>query len=533
MQRCISSKHPMLIVAIALIVGIIMGHIAHNWIDTNTWLCIFALSATTTAFTIAMPNNACNYITQYISIASIGIATIAFGAWNTNRCINNLSIASNDMPETYRGVVACQPVKGKKSVRCEIIVTRGRLKGHHIIAYLDNNAAEQLQVGCGIEATSVITPTCIDSKQNSVNSKQANKRNRLPYKKQASYNTWLKAQNISGTTYIQGHKWQRCKPDIQKLALMCRLRVRLLTMRSLALTHMATYDMNNEAFGVVAAMSLGYRSHINDTLRQSYTTSGASHVLALSGLHLGIIYSILTYILMARRKRNVLTQAIIITTIWTYAALVGMGPSVVRSAIMMSMMSICMLRQQGAISPNALATAAVTILAMSPLSITDIGFQMSFVAVAAILAINNLINDTALTTLVPRKRFWRWMWQMVIISVAAQTAVAPLSAMYFNSLPMYFVITNFVAIPLTTVILGLTICVVALTPFHALQHIAVSMLEATTNSLNFVLTTIANLPGASINNLHPTWIQVAIAYALLITLWMAAKKATRIIAVYS
>lgn len=131
-------------------------------------------------------------------------------------------------------------------------------------------------------------------------------------------------------------------------------------------------------------MALGDKSSLSDKLEEDYSVSGASHVLALSGLHLGIIYAILS-LLLARRRWQSVSQALILIAVWTYVFIVGMSASVVRSAIMLTVYSFVSLLNRNKMSLNTLSVAAVVILAGNPLFLYDVGFQMSFAAVLFII----------------------------------------------------------------------------------------------------------------------------------------------------
>ena len=251
-------------------------------------------------------------------------------------------------------------------------------------------------------------------------------------------------------------------------------------------------------------MTLGDKSALTQDLKEVYSITGASHVLALSGLHLGIIYSLLSLMIVGRRWRMV-SQMLIILAIWAFVFLVGMSVSVVRSSVMLTTYALLTLGRREKMSLNTLAFAAMILLMLNPLSLFDVGFQMSFVAVASILLWVPL--------------FERRLWSLVAVSCAAQIGVAPLTAYYFGRFSTYFLLTNFIVIPAATVILWLSIVVIV---FPSLAYLLIYVVSW----LNASLTAIATIPGASIS-LHPTMLQTAMAYVIVFAVYLLMGKVVR------
>ena len=163
-----------------------------------------------------------------------------------------------------------------------------------------------------------------------------------------------------------------------------RTRLFFLQQRSRLLSHLNAQGGGDEAYAVVAAMTLGDKSALTKDLREVYSVTGASHVLALSGLHLGIIYALLSLFTVGRRWQ-VATQALVIVSIWAFVFLVGMPVSVVRAAIMLTVYALMSLGHRDRMSLNVLAFTAILILLFHPRSLYDVSFQLSFAAVASIL----------------------------------------------------------------------------------------------------------------------------------------------------
>ena len=317
-------------------------------------------------------------------------------------------------------------------------------------------------------------------------------------------------QEASGMTVRQWVQKQK-EPDANTM--VGRSRLFFLKQREKLLERYRQQGLEDDAYALVAAMTLGDKTAIDKDLRQTYNISGAAHVLALSGLHMGIIYAALTLLTFGRRRR-IVTQALIVIALWAFVFLVGMPASAVRAAAMLSLYALLTLGYREKASINALAFTALVMLSISPYTLFDVGFQMSFLAVLSILVWTPIMSDWVSPTLQRRWPPLRWAWGLTAVTLAAQLGVAPLIAYYFGRISIYFLLSSFVAIPAVTVIVWLalaTLLVPGLTP----------VLTAVTNGLNACLDAISRLPGANIEGLHPTLLQVCLTYVLILCVyWM-------------
>ena len=300
--------------------------------------------------------------------------------------------------------------------------------------------------------------------------------------------------------------------SLQQMSRIERSKTFFLRQRAKLLERLKGEGMEGDAYAVVAAMALGDKSALTKELKNVYSITGASHVLALSGLHLGIIYTMISFLIVGRRWQAV-SQLLCILSIWAFVFLVGMSVSVVRSAIMLTVYALLSLGHRDKMSVNTLAFAALVMLMVSPRSLFDIGFQMSFMAVLSILLWMPVFMGVFPERYLMEHRWVKWCWGMVAVSVAAQTGVAPLIAYYFGRFSSYFLLTNFIVIPAATLILYLSL-IVLLVP-----RLAYLLLYIVTK-LNAVLSYIAMIPGASIDGLHPTLLQVSMVYVIILAVYL-------------
>ena len=264
-------------------------------------------------------------------------------------------------------------------------------------------------------------------------------------------------------------------------------------------------------------MTLGDKTAMTKETRELYSKTGAAHVLALSGLHLGIIYMLLTYLMPGRRKWW--GRLFLVLAIWAFALLTGLSTSIVRSTTMISIYAVFSLRGGRQSSVNVLAFTALVMLLIDPRTLFDIGFQLSFMAVLAILLIMPLTEHFVSATFLREHPLLRWLWGMVAVSTAAQIGVAPIIAYYFGRFSTYFLLTNLIVIPAVTIILygSLLFFLTSWTPIGLALLWIVSRLNQT-------LDWTARLPLASIDGLHPSVIQVVLVYFAVACLYLFLLK---------
>lgn len=290
--------------------------------------------------------------------------------------------------------------------------------------------------------------------------------------------------------------------------------------RSVLLQRLESSGLSDDQYAVVAAMALGDKSALTHELKDTYSKTGASHILALSGLHLGIIYALLSMLVVGRRWQ-LITQVAIILSIWAFVFLVGMSASVVRSAVMLTVYALLAIGHRQKMSVNTLAFTAIVMLLISPQALFDVGFQMSFMAVFAILLFVPLFYRPFSAEYLMTHRIVNWALGMIAVSIAAQIGVAPLIAYYFGRFSCYFLLTNFIVIPAATLILYLSLATLLIPAIGVL-------LASIVGALNTTLLYIATIPGATIEGLHPSVMLTVSIYGIIFAtyylLWLTIPK---------
>jgi len=311
---------------------------------------------------------------------------------------------------------------------------------------------------------------------------------------------------------------QRARQEPPSVSRLDRSKTYFLERRAKVLDRLSESGVDGSAYAVVAAMALGDKSQLTTELRDAYAISGASHILALSGLHLGIIYTLLS-LLLSRRRWQMVSQIVIIVSIWLFVFLVGLSASVVRSAVMVSIYALLSLGHRDKLSVNTLAFAAIVMLLFNPMALFDVGFQLSFMAVLTILLFYPLLESLWSQPFLLDHRLFRWLWTMLSVSCAAQIGVAPLIAYYFGRISCYFLLANLVVVPAAALILYLSLAVLLI---PSLAYLLIYIVD----TLNQLLVSIAALPGASIEGLHPTPLQVWMMYVIIFAVYLLLIRRT-------
>lgn len=279
----------------------------------------------------------------------------------------------------------------------------------------------------------------------------------------------------------------------------------------------AIYFPDKNDRGIIEALTFGYKVNLEDQAVDIYSKTGVIHVLAVSGLHVGLIYASLrfvTFFLMATPWQRKIRASIIVVGLIAYALLTGMSPSVNRAVLMFILFVLADVSGKNNQSLNSLFSSAFILLLINPLWLFHAGFQLSYLAVAGILLLHPNIEKS-----LSLKSFWlKKLWTLVSVSLAAQIATFPLCIFLFHQFPNLFLPANLIAIPLTTVLLILG-CLLPI--FHSLSwlkflSLGISELADFLLQLNHdVLLKLSELPFALTENLYLTSFETGMLYVII------------------
>jgi len=299
----------------------------------------------------------------------------------------------------------------------------------------------------------------------------------------------------------------------------------LFATREKVLGIITTYIPGKKEAGLAEALLVGYKDDLDKTLVQSYSNTGVVHVIAISGMHLGLIYWLLTLVLSPLKKRKYtkwLSPVLVITGLWLFALLTGGGPSILRSAVMFTCIVIGQSIERKTFIYNSLAASAFVLLCINPFWLWDAGFQLSYTAVLSIVVFMKPVYDWFYFS----NKLLDGVWKLMAVTIAAQVLTTPVSLYHFHQFPVYFLITNLLAVPLSgLVVLGeIALCVVAALPVIA-KPLGL-LLHWLIFAMNSFIEHMENLPFSLWNGLQVNMLQIAFLYALVTALacWLLQKN---------
>ena len=231
---------------------------------------------------------------------------------------------------------------------------------------------------------------------------------------------------ISLRTDIELAKNRRQRLTLPILSQRCRAKV---------LTFYHSFQLDPDALAFISAITLGYKAFLSDD-QEAFEPSGTAHVLAVSGLHVGIIYAVINLLFSFLGKRGrpfVVRQLLVILTLWAYALIAGMSAPITRASFMLTVYCVGRILKRSGFTYNTLAAAAFIILLFKPFSLFDVSFLMSFMAVFAILFFQPKLRQLY----TPRNRVSKFFGDFSTISLSAQIGVFPLVLYFFGSFPTY------------------------------------------------------------------------------------------------
>jgi len=324
---------------------------------------------------------------------------------------------------------------------------------------------------------------------------------------QFNYSSYLKKKYISHQIYTSNQNILVKKPEQHSILAIAE------NTRVLINTKLRQYHFKDDELAIINAMLLGQRRDLSKTLSENYASAGAIHILAVSGLHIGIILLILQFIFkpLERFKKGYIIKIVsILSILWCYAILAGLSPSVVRAVTMFSIVAIGSNLKRPTNIYNTLTLSAFILLLFKPLFLFEVGFQLSYLAVFAIVAIQPMLYKLWS----PKLKVVDYFWKLFTVTLAAQLGVAALSVFYFHQFPGLFFLSNLVIIPLLGFILGLGIVVIILALLNILPSIIAAFYSNLINLLNTFVTWIAEQEAFIFKGISIGLITVLLSYLL-------------------
>ena len=334
------------------------------------------------------------------------------------------------------------------------------------------------------------------------------------------YKRYIGRKGIYRQVYLKPGSWWYAGADP-----VFRFRVSAEKTRDFLLGIYRTNGLSGDEFEILAALTLGYKKSMDSEIRQVFAATGAAHVLAVSGLHVGIVYMIFNFLfgfLRRRKSMRLLFLALSVVMLWGFAFITGLSPSVQRSALMFTVVLAGEHLRRPANIYNTLALSAFLLMAVNPNLLFDAGFQLSYAAVLGIVYFQPML--AALWDI--RNRPGKYLWGLITVSLASQITTFPLSGFYFHQFPVYFWISNFIVIPAAFLFVFLGILILVTSPVHAAAGFLARVAAFLIKLVYAGLVGIEKLPGSLIEGFGFQASSAAVAFLILFftALFIESKK---------
>ncbi len=311
-----------------------------------------------------------------------------------------------------------------------------------------------------------------------------------------NYKKYLNFKNINYQGYLQQCEWKLIKKEQGNVLFNYAIKS-----RQYFNSILNKYIQSENENAVANALILGNKNELSTEIKNAYSGTGAIHVLAVSGLHVGIILILLNLffglIKSNNKSINLVKTILMLFGIWGFALITGAAPSVVRAATMLSLVIVGKQLNRSPNIYNTIAAAAFLMLLWNPYQIVDVGFQLSFLALIGIIYFQPIVYKWWYI----QNPVFDWVWKLASVAIAAQITTLPISFYYFHQFPVYFLLSGIVVIPAATIILWLGILLFVFSMFPPVATVIGFVLEKFLFLVNSLIYLIMQLPGSLIKGI--------------------------------
>jgi len=325
---------------------------------------------------------------------------------------------------------------------------------------------------------------------------------------QFAYDEYMETQGVYDQIQLKAENILKSSKGIYSL------RGKAASFQSFILQALERTSIEKKELGVLQAILLGKRDNLDSAIYEDYQNSGVAHILAVSGLHIGILLLLLQALLKplkAIRHGPFLIMGLVLFALWSYAFFTGLSPSVVRAVTMFSFISYALFLNRPTSIVNILALSVFTILLIHPMFLFEVGFQMSYAAVFAIVWIYPIL----MKLLNPRHWFLKKVWQLFSVSLAAQAGVLPISIFYFHQFPGLFFLSNILIVPFLGILLGMGLLVIVLSTINILPNFIAIFYNLLLKTMNRVVQFVGQQEQFLFDELSIDTVSLILGYLLL------------------
>lgn len=388
------------------------------------------------------------------------------------------------------------PVEKENSVKCVANIQRispeSNISEKAVLYFRKNTTTSSLQYGDRLIANTRLT--LISPPKN-------------PYS--FDYKKYMERKGVRLTGFIDSCKFEVIGAEILWPVKQWSAKIQ----RKLS-TQFAVSGLAGDEYSVITAILLGNDESMNPELRSQYSAAGVSHILCVSGMHVGIIFMILNFLLRPldfSRRTKILKAILLLLSIWSYAHITGLAPSVQRAAAMFTFVTVGDLLRRNTNVFHSLFASLFILLAINPLLIFEVGFQLSYAAVFGIVIFQKPIVNLWKAP----NRIILYFWELATVSISAQLGTFPLSIYYFGQFPNYFLLANLLVIMLSFIVVVSGVSLLVLSFSTLISGFVGKILTLEIKLMNGIIGFIEQLPGAITENINLHFSQLIILLAIL------------------
>lgn len=509
---------PMFRYAILLIIGIALGDLFAEVVSSMVWLVVLFVFILL-AYLLDKRSDIASSIMIFCGVAAVGGFRMSYSkvgeyvVKDVNKTMECKICAITEPIERgkvshFDGIICHAPEgPGLEGTKVRVSMLRDTITGKF----------RSVHIGDGIEGTVDVSPLKEWYRQNS----------------HFDYIKWLHARGFYSRAFVPIGKWELVENKTTDIGIVEGVKLKALQLRQMILERMKGIGMEEKSFAVATAMVLGNKTALSPEIRDEYSNSGVSHILALSGVHLSIIYIIMLRVFGRKRYGRIITGLMI----WGYVVFTGMPVSILRAACMLTLIEVLDMFGVSQKNLNILGMTAFIMLMFNPQCLWDIGFQMSFMSMLAIISLMEPIREIMPNELKPKNKkekkmltrkqrhvysVLRTIWFAIAISLSAQLGAMPLTAYYFGKVPLCFLLTNLIAIVFVPIIIYMTMAMALVIVFDLIVGIGSGLatygigwlLSWVVYIMNGLFRVISGIPGASIGNVYVNEVQLVAMYVV-------------------
>ena len=487
--RSFFQKIPFIRITSLFLIGILVNHFFI--LDTRLIAIVLAILIST----LLLFWHTSNFVSIQIQNAILALTIALLGVFYPNHSVERKDLDFN-RKDYYLAEVCQKPGEKAKTFQTILLIQNDKLKApEKIIAYFSKVGFDST-ITTGNQLIILAKPQTIKNAGN-------------PF--EFDYQSLMHQRNIWFSIYLAKGMYLKTGHQITHIRnLSEKVRDRLIAILNEALP-------NKEERSVVSALTLGYRTELAQDTRDYFASTGAMHVLSVSGLHVALIYMILGFLLAFLKRGKIgpiIFSVVMISFLWIYAFISGFSPPVQRATVMFTFVIIGNGIRRPVNIYNSLTASALFLILLNPNVLFDVGFQFSYLAIFGIVLIQPVLYNIFELT----NPILKWTWGLLTVSVAAQLLTFPLGLFYFNQFPNLFWLSNFIVVPITTFIMWFGIAFFIFSPFHSLGIFIGKIIQKLTHAMLAALKEIDAQPIAVSKGIILSTAQVWLLYGIIIML---------------